>query len=201
MPRMAAYDRQDCLEKAVTLFWEKGFHATSLKDIEHALDMRPGSIYAAFGNKESLYSQALDLYAGTMGKDFLDNLRGQQTPIEGLAEYLRELGKLRDTNPPSRACMLVKGLLEAGAETPALQQKIETRLADMEAIFRQAFAEAKAAGQIREPDDPAHQPDRLARRLQCEVMGLRAFAQRSGDRQELQQLAGDLADTVLSLQA
>ena len=97
MPRMAAYDRQDCLEKAVTLFWEKGFHATSLKDIEHALDMRPGSIYAAFGNKESLYSQALDLYAGTMGKDFLDNLRGQQTPIEGLAEYLRELGKLRDT--------------------------------------------------------------------------------------------------------
>ena len=94
MPRMAAYDRQDCLEKAVTLFWEKGFHATSLKDIEHALDMRPGSIYAAFGNKESLYSQALDLYAGTMGKDFLDNLRGQQTPIEGLAEYLRELGKL-----------------------------------------------------------------------------------------------------------
>lgn len=201
MPRMAAYDRQDCLEKAVTLFWEKGFHATSLKDIEHALDMRPGSIYAAFGNKESLYSQALDLYAGTMGKDFLDNLRGQQTPIEGLVEYLRELGKLRDTNPPSRACMLVKGLLEAGAETPALQQKIETRLADMEAIFRQAFAEAKAAGQIRDPDDPAHQPDRLARRLQCEVMGLRAFAQRSGDRQELQQLAGDLADTVLSLQA
>ena len=97
--------------------------------------------------------------------------------------------------------MLVKGLLEAGAETPALQQKIETRLADMEAIFRQAFAEAKAAGQIRDPDDPAHQPDRLARRLQCEVMGLRAFAQRSGDRQELQQLAGDLADTVLSLQA
>ena len=82
MPRMAAYDRQDCLEKAVTLFWEKGFHATSLKDIEHALDMRPGSIYAAFGNKESLYSQALDLYAGTMGKDFLDNL-SSKPPLKG----------------------------------------------------------------------------------------------------------------------
>ncbi len=201
MPRMAAYDRQDCLEKAVTLFWEKGFHATSLKDIEHALDMRPGSIYAAFGSKESLYSQALDLYAGTMGRDFLNNLQGQGTPIEGLAGYVRELGNLRDTNPPSRACMLVKGLLEAGAEMPALQQKIETRLADMEAIFRQAFTQAKEAGQIRDPGHPAHQPERLARRLQCEVMGLRAFAQRAGNKKELKLLAGDIADNVLSLQA
>jgi AcrR family transcriptional regulator len=185
----------------MTLFWEKGFHGTSLKDIEHTLNMRPGSIYAAFGNKESLYSQALDLYADTMGRDFLEKLKGQGTPIEGLASYVRELGNLRDTNPPSRACMLVKGLLETGDETPALQKKIETSLADMEIIFREAFTEAKKAGQIRDPNYPSHQPERLARKLQCEVMGLRAFAQRSGNRQELKLLAGDIAMSLLSLQS
>lgn len=201
MPRVVAYDRQDCLEKAMTLFWQKGFHGTTLKDIEHTLNMSPGSIYAAFGNKESLYSQALDLYAGTIGRGFLEKLKEKGTPLEGLADYVHELGNLRDINPPSRACMLVKGLLETGDETPALQRKIETRLADMERIFRQAFTEAHEAGQIRDPDLSAHQPDRLARRLQCEVMGLRAFAQRSGDQEELKLLAEDIAQSLLSMQA
>ena len=44
MSRTALYNRQDALERALQLFWQKGFHATSLKDIEEALDMRPGSI-------------------------------------------------------------------------------------------------------------------------------------------------------------
>ncbi|MGB2139878.1 MAG: helix-turn-helix domain-containing protein, partial [Psychrobacter sp.] len=51
MSRTTLYNRQEALDRAVKLFWHKGFHATSLKDIEQALDMRPGSIYAAFGNK------------------------------------------------------------------------------------------------------------------------------------------------------
>ena len=85
MANKIKFEREHVVRVASQLFWEKGFHATSLKDIEHALDMRPGSIYAAFGNKESLYSQALDLYAGTMGKDFLDNLRGQPTRLPGPA--------------------------------------------------------------------------------------------------------------------
>ena len=55
MSRTALYNRHDALERALQLFWQKGFHATSLKDIEQALDMRPGSIYAAFGNKEGLF--------------------------------------------------------------------------------------------------------------------------------------------------
>ncbi|MFZ3076621.1 MAG: helix-turn-helix domain-containing protein, partial [Psychrobacter glacincola] len=55
MSRTTLYNRHEALERAIQLFWQKGFHATSLKDIEQALDMRPGSIYAAFGNKDGLF--------------------------------------------------------------------------------------------------------------------------------------------------
>ena len=44
MSRSAPYDRDTALAAAMDLFWEKGFHATSLKDLETALEMKPGSI-------------------------------------------------------------------------------------------------------------------------------------------------------------
>ncbi|MGU0800458.1 helix-turn-helix domain-containing protein, partial [Pseudomonas aeruginosa] len=59
MPRPARHDRQQALDRAVDLFWERGYHATSMKHIEQALDMRPGSLYATFGSK------------GNSEKDFL----------------------------------------------------------------------------------------------------------------------------------
>ena len=62
MPRKAAFDRHAALERAMTLFWTRGYAGTSLKDVEAALDMRPGSIYAAFGSKENLFRSALTLY-------------------------------------------------------------------------------------------------------------------------------------------
>ncbi|MEP5174815.1 TetR/AcrR family transcriptional regulator, partial [Marinobacter alexandrii] len=63
MARHARYDRQTALAKAVALFWERGYHGSSMKQIEQALDMRPGSIYATFGSKDGLFSEALAAYA------------------------------------------------------------------------------------------------------------------------------------------
>ena len=63
MGRTATYDRDAVLKAAMELFWARGYHTTSLKDLERALDMRPGSIYAAFGSKEALFRAALDRYA------------------------------------------------------------------------------------------------------------------------------------------
>ena len=57
-----AYDRDVALNAALDLFWSKGFHATSIKDLETALGMRSGSIYAAFKSKENLYALALERY-------------------------------------------------------------------------------------------------------------------------------------------
>ena len=51
MPRNARHDPDTTVRRAAHLFWERGYHACSLKQLETALDMRPGSIYAAFGSK------------------------------------------------------------------------------------------------------------------------------------------------------
>lgn len=194
MSRATLHNRQDSLERALQLFWCKGFHATSLKDLERALDMRPGSIYATFGSKGQLFEEALECYARLALVELERTLSIHESPLAGLAAYLRRLGGLRDQELPSRACMLVKSLLELGEREQAARDKAEALLAGMETRFIERFATAQRAGEL----DSQLDPTRLGRRLQAEVMGLRSFAQRDVDSAAVHALAEDMA---LSLEA
>ncbi len=195
MSRTALYNRQEALERALKLFWQKGFHATSLKDIEEALDMRPGSIYAAFGSKDGLFQEALDYYA-RLGLTELERiLSHHESPLLGLAAYVRQLGGIRDKELPSQACMLVKSLLELGAREQAALQKVEMLLAGMETRFIDCFSAAQRLGEL----DSTLDATRLGRRLQAEVMGLRAFAQRDVDSEAVHALAEDIALSIEAL--
>ncbi|WP_298738265.1 TetR/AcrR family transcriptional regulator [uncultured Psychrobacter sp.] len=195
MSRTTLYNRQEALDRAIKLFWHKGFHATSLKDIEQALDMRPGSIYAAFGNKDGLFQEALDHYAKASLTELERILAHHQSPLSGLAAFIRQLGGIRDKDLPSRACMLVKSLLELGAREQEALQKVEKLLAGMESRFTECFVEAQRLGEL----DAELDPLRLARRLQAEVMGLRAFAQRDVDSAAVRALAEDMALSIEGL--
>ncbi|MDN5565237.1 MAG: TetR/AcrR family transcriptional regulator [Psychrobacter sp.] len=194
MARAQLHNRQDSLDRALQLFWQKGFHATSLKDLEKALDMRPGSIYAAFGSKDGLFQEALDHYAHKAMVELQRTLQAHSSPLLGLAAYLRLLGGIRDEVLPSRACMLVKSLLELGQREELALDKVETMLAGMETYFTNCFIESQGLGEIDKQLDPI----RLGRRLQAEVMGLRAFAQRDIDSRAVHEVAEDMA---LSLEA
>jgi len=195
MSRTALYNRQEALERALKLFWQKGFHATSLKDIEEALDMRPGSIYAAFGSKDGLFQEALDYYA-RLGLTELERiLSHHESPLLGLAAYVRQLGGIRDKELPSQACMLVKSLLELGAREQVALQKVEMLLAGMETRFIDCFSAAQQLGEL----DNELDATRLGRRLQAEIMGLRAFAQRDVDSAAVHALAEDMALSIEAL--
>ncbi|MDA3920093.1 MAG: TetR/AcrR family transcriptional regulator [Salinisphaera sp.] len=193
MPRQPLHDRQRSLGRAVDIFWAQGFHATSLKDLERALDMRPGSIYAAFGSKEGLFNEALERYAQQGLKELEEQLDAYVSPLEGLAAYVRSLGGLHDQAIPSRACLLVKSLLELGAREPVARDRADALLAGMEKRFIAAFYDAQAAGELLPGSDPAQ----LGRRLQAEVMGLRAYAQRAVTSAAVRELAGDMAASII----
>lgn len=110
--------------------------------------MRPGSIYAAFGNKDGLFQEALDYYAQSSLTELERILANHQSPLLGLAAFMRQLGGIRDKELPSRACMLVKSLLELGAREQAALNKVEKLLASMEARFTACFAEAQRLGEL-----------------------------------------------------
>ncbi len=190
MPRPARHDRSIALDKAVDLFWQRGYHATSMKHIEQALDMRPGSLYATFGSKRELFSETLNRYARLTGEELAQCLATEDNLVAGFQQYLRSLAGpclIREGTPP-RACMVIKTLLEVNEEEPALQQQANAVLDQMEGLFTEQLMRAQAQGELRAEVDCA----RLARLLQGQVIGLRSFAQRETDPAHIEALAEDM---------
>ena len=191
MARNARYDRQTALEKAVHLFWERGYHATSMKQIEQALDMRPGSIYATFGSKDRLFSEALEAYV-EKGNAVLGGLLTEQGSIvDALQNYLRNIAIAchPESSEPSRACMLVKTLLEASYTHSSIAGQANELLDGIEHSVAIALTRARDCGELK-PDTDC---ERLARLIQAQIMGLRAFAQRRTSAEQVSELASDMA--------
>lgn len=165
-----------------------------MKQIEQALDMRPGSLYAAFGSKDGLFSEALDLYLGAMLQEMDEHLALYPSITEGLRSYLRKLATSSsgDSSPPARACMLVKTLLELNDAHTPLQARINSIFCLIENKFAAVLAEAQRNGEVSETLDCA----RMARLLQTQIMGLRSFAQREVPPEHVQMLADDMVSML-----
>ena len=188
MARKATFDRNEALKTAMELFWSKGFQGTSMKDLEAALDLKPGSIYAAFGSKEALYAEALTLYSTATSGQLQDLLAKADTPLSGLANHVRRLGNIKKASTPSNACMLVKTLLELPEHNQQLRHTTEELMRKTETIFREAFEKAKATGEIEETADVEF----LAARIQSQIYLLRSKAERG----DAEKLVPKLAETI-----
>ena len=88
--RPRIFDRVAALAKATHLFWEKGFHATSISDLTQAMNIGSPSLYAAFGSKEALYVEALDHYQNTYGGFVWNGFSSASTAREAIRRFLMD---------------------------------------------------------------------------------------------------------------
>lgn len=194
MPRPPSYDRETALAKAVGLFWHKGYHGSSMKQIEQALDMRPGSIYATFGSKDGLYSEALARYASQSSEDLATHMAGYSSVLDGLQAYLVKIAR-NYSDPdqvPARACLIVKTLLESSNTNTSLYQQAKSVLVTIENAFTELLEIARKQGEL----IPTTDCQRLARLIQGQIMGLRSMAERDLSATELEQLGQDMASIL-----
>ncbi|MHA7874539.1 TetR family transcriptional regulator [Roseivivax sp.] len=192
MTRARPYDRETALAAAMELFWSKGFHATSLRDLEAALQMKPGSIYAAFSSKEALFRAALERYFTAQRAGLAESLAQEGAPLAALAAHLRETARRAAED---RACMLVKTVLECAGSAAPLGALARDYLDALQEDFAAAFARAQAQGELPE----GASVNRLARRYQADVIALKVEGQRGTPAAELVALGEDMAREVEAL--
>ncbi|MFI5931746.1 TetR/AcrR family transcriptional regulator [Actinoplanes sp. NPDC051494] len=179
--RPRGFDADAALERAMLVFWERGYDGVSLSDLARSMGITKTSLYAAFGNKDDLFRKALERYAegpAGYGAQALE----QPTAREVAAAYLA--GSLAATTYPGKpaGCLAVQGFVAAAHLDQTLRDALAHYRAEDRARLRDRFQRA-----IDEGDLPAGaDPDVLARHLMTTADGIAVQASGGATRDEIQ---------------
>jgi len=184
MGRPRAFDRDQALDQALHVFWQNGYEGTSIADLTEAMGINPPSLYAAFGNKETLFREALDRYEARRDEIMAEafaapTAREAMTRLlEGTADRLSDKGK-------PRGCLMVQGALCGGEECETVKRDLASRRAGGEALIRERLKRAKREGDLPDDADPAA----LARFVSTILQGMSVQASGGATRKELHAIA------------
>jgi TetR/AcrR family transcriptional regulator, transcriptional repressor for nem operon len=191
MARTREFDTQAAVAEAMTLFWSRGYEATSVRDLTQRLGIGQGSLYAAFGDKDGLYRAALDHYRTTLAADALRDLQREGDARSAIRSMLIERIRIA-AGADGRGCLAVNAACERLPHDAATRTVVQ----DMQNASRQAVADVLRAAQERGELAPRHNPDALAGFLVTFLNGLLVSAKISPDVRALEPLV-DIALTAL----
>jgi AcrR family transcriptional regulator len=184
--RPRQFDPDDVLDRVRAVFLEKGYSAASLDDLAGAAGLNRPSLYAAFGDKEQLYIQALRRY-GMRTRDGLEAILARPVPIEErlVAAYAAAI-KVYCAPPTPPGCMIIGTAATEAPTHPKIAAVAAMLLGEVQASLRRAFERATSDGEIAAEPKPAARArlasavfDTLAvrARLGSTATELRAFVQ------------------------
>jgi len=124
MARKKKYDEAEVLEKALTLFWDKGYDATSTRMLEKQMGINQFSIYASFGSKEGVFKECINLYKRKI-KVITDPLKESKEPVEGIRHYFYDFLEFsRDkADAKAKGCFITNTINEFGIHEESLITK------------------------------------------------------------------------------
>jgi len=141
------FDPDAVVERAMMLFWRRGYGATSIQDLEKATRLRRGSLYNAFGDKEGLFVAALKRYEQTIGYDRIAQL-SKPNPYEAIDGFLRVLiDQMSAPNKP-RGCLHTNTSLEFPSAPDAVLKIIAERTNAIENAMHLVLKRAQSENRI-----------------------------------------------------
>ncbi len=184
MGRPREFDIEKALDRALRLFWRKGYEGTSLSDLTKALGINRPSLYAAFGNKEELFRKAIARYAEGPAAFMTEAL--QAPTARAAAEQLLKGAAVLLTDPRyPRGCFFVQGALACGTAADSVKREmIDRRAASLEQI-RKRFGRAVAEGDLPADVDPCD----LAHFIAAVLHGMSVQAASGATRAQLRRVA------------
>lgn len=153
MPRVKLFDEQEVLEKAMNLFWTKGYHATSMADLVKQLGINRASLYDTFGGKQQLFDKAFQHYLTISAKNTQAFLSSHSDVKQGLRKlFLMAIEESRyDKN--QKGCFVVNTTTALQPEDVNTRQVIATNKAYYEKVFLDYLTSGVEAGQISKDKD------------------------------------------------
>ena len=192
MARTKEFDQDKALEKAMELFWQKGYEATSIQDLTEHLGIGRRSLYDTFKSKHALFLAALDRYA-TLNDDPVPTLSEQTTTPKMAIRHTFE--QIIDESVRDKArfgCFLVNSAVELAGQDDAVTVRSREACQHLEYKLYQCLSQAQSMGEL----GPDRDLPALAQYLTNAIFGIRVMAKMNPDRKALTNVM-DLTLSVL----
>ncbi|SFD52623.1 TetR/AcrR family transcriptional regulator, transcriptional repressor for nem operon [Bosea sp. CRIB-10] len=183
MARPREFDEAAVLDAAIGCFWNRGYEATSVRDLATEMRITGASLYNAFGDKRSLYEKALRTYVERRVINRMRRCEGL-APRAAIETFFGEIVDHSLTDEERKGCMLVNAALAGLPGDPAFGAYVAEALGEIESFFRRMAERGQADGSI----SAASAPEDIARLLLGALMGMRVLARSRPERALLEGL-------------
>ena len=182
--RPRAFGTDKALDRALQVFWEKGYEGTSLSDLTKAMGINRPSPCAAFGNKEALFRKALDRYVEETIA-FVPGAINEPTACRVAERLLRSAAEMVTNPRDPPGCLTVRSALASGEAADPIRLELALRRSEGEALIRKRLDKAKREGDLPPDANPAD----LARYLATVYQGMSVQAAGGATHEQLRTVA------------
>jgi TetR/AcrR family transcriptional repressor of nem operon len=178
MARTKDFDEQEVLDKAVELFWRKGYNATSMQVLVDELGISRSSLYDTFGDKHALFMTALERYR-VEGSERLRSIMESPLPAREIIKKLLEVtaGELFN-DQQHKGCFMVNAEVEVAPHDKEVNQVVCENDQQVEEAFYRVIKRGQESGEIANQQDARA----LARFTFNTVKGIRVSAKTTSDK-------------------
>ncbi|NEQ69601.1 MAG: TetR/AcrR family transcriptional regulator [Symploca sp. SIO1B1] len=184
MARHKEFDRQIVLEKAMETFWQYGYEGTSIQILLQAMGINRGSLYDTFGDKRSLFLEAIAHYESKVVQEAMAKLEAPDAGKAAIIEHFQGMVERLASDRTRWGCFMTNVAVELCNHDTETAHRIRQSLQRVEKAFRHALQNAQSQGDIASDADIAA----LACFLTCMIQGLRVMVKVDPNRQALNQI-------------
>jgi len=186
--RPREFDEEAALEAAMDAFWAKGFEATSMTDLCNCTGLHKGSLYQAFGDKHTLFMNALKHYADSEYLETLAVMKETNSPLENVRAVVN---KICDDAGGEKGCMMINSMVELAPHDSAVKAALQGFAGQRMQAVTEMIANAQQAGEI----SVQIAPYKLARQLMMTMAGGAAMVKGLLEPAEVKEAMSELIDS------
>jgi TetR/AcrR family transcriptional repressor of nem operon len=190
MARKKEFDEDQLLDKAVALFWDKGYHATSAQDLVDGLGINRSSLYNTYTDKRTLFTKSLRQYQAKNTNAVLSMLKNAVDARGAISQILHAVIKESEEDALAKGCFMVNTAVELSSHDKEIGALVAENNQSVEYAFTRTIEKGQADGQFTKTKDARA----LARFVFSTISGLRVSARSGVDKQTLE----DIVDVALS---
>ncbi len=154
MPRPKEFNPDDAIEKAMQVFWHKGYEATSMEDLLSAMDLNRGSLYDTFGDKRQLFLKVIDRYCTIFASSKFSLLDQPGPALPMLRQFINGMIEGGLTDPQRRGCLISNTVMELSPHEKEIAGRLRQALKMAEDTFFKVLTRAQQQGELQKGQDP-----------------------------------------------